>query len=41
MNDIGSQFTECSYHLYADDVQAYVTSELNHLASAVNRLILI
>jgi hypothetical protein len=38
INDITSQITSCSYHLYADDVQLYISCNPNDIELCINQL---
>lgn len=38
INDLPQQLSDCNLHMYADDVQVYISSPANELSSTINKL---
>jgi tRNA A37 threonylcarbamoyladenosine dehydratase len=38
INDIASRITYCRYHLYVDDVQLYLSGDIDSILDCINRI---
>ncbi len=38
VNDLSRELKECSHHMYADDLQIYISGKPSHVAILINKL---